>query len=861
MKRKRKLSAKLKRNRHFRKFSLLKKRGYSIKGEDLPEETRKLNRIGLIGSFITFMGLFLIGNYLILSLKKMWPVVKTFFTSRFSLAEFEQKYDQMKPFQLSNMFQFKLTGFSLFLLISLSIIAAVYVYLKLSYRFKKLHHGQKGDNRLATLEEIMEQYHEIPDRKGAFKGIGGVPISHYDDHYYIDTDTINTCYLGVSRSGKGEMFVTILIDILSRAMIKCSMVLNDPKGELYAASKETLEKRGFNVQVLNILDPMQSMSYNPLQLIIDAWVQGDKATAQQLTNTLTFALYNDPNAGQNKFFNQAAQKAVNGIILALIEECEKTNEFEKVTMFNVGQMLNELGTTNWVDMETGQEKNGLDEYFNNLPQGNVAKSQYATTNFGSDKAKGNILATANEGLSIFQFETTGKMTSTNSFDLKSVGFPKTLQLKFSKDMLNKRMTVKFISAKNNRILGVESIKPNLQGIVNLNFNYNLETGDTIRITFRNKGKKEEAVYQVNRQLNPETKEYQRKVDMRLVLSTLTSLETVKMDYSDKPVAVFMITPDFDESMHVIASIFVKQLYTTLAQNASITRGKKCFRRVQFILDEFGNMPAIEAMDKIMTVCLGRNILFNIIVQSYSQLKGLYGDTAGDTIKENCQNHIYIMSGNMETIEEISKKVGRRTVEGRTSNDKQMEIENSHNRSAEEEYLITTERLSTLIEGETVVIRNLHRQDIKRKKIRPFPIFNTKETSMPYRWEFLSEDFDTDKDINSFDIPSEHTHLDLGELSIDFASWLDEDGVEFEIQEDLRTEQQTTTKIGELRSSILSILNKSNAPNDTIKLFMNSINESDRYTLEKLCQNISDPEVQSRISAYVSELIELQRTAA
>lgn len=72
-----------------------------------------------------------------------------------------------------------------------------------------------------------------------------------------------------------------------------------------------------------------------------------------------------------------------------------------------------------------------------------------------------------------------------------------------------------------------------------------------------------------------------------------------------------------------------------------------------MLDEFGNMPAIDNMDGIMTVCLGRNMLFDLVIQSYSQLETRY-DKAFKTIKENCQNHILIMSNDEETIEEISK---------------------------------------------------------------------------------------------------------------------------------------------------------------------------------------------------------------
>ncbi|PFR69671.1 conjugal transfer protein, partial [Bacillus cereus] len=161
------------------------------------------------------------------------------------------------------------------------------------------------------------------------------------------TSTVNTAILGVSRSGKGEMLVVPMIDNLSRAENQSSMVVNDPKGELYSASKVTLEKRGYDVEVLNILDPLQGMSYNPLQLAIDAWVNGDIQEAVKRVNTLTFSLYNNPDAGDNTFFNSSAQKAVNGIALAILEDCVQHNCIEKITMPNVLQMLNELGAFNY----------------------------------------------------------------------------------------------------------------------------------------------------------------------------------------------------------------------------------------------------------------------------------------------------------------------------------------------------------------------------------------------------------------------------------------------------------------------------------------------------------------------------------
>lgn len=107
------------------------------------------------------------------------------------------------------------------------------------------------------------------------------------------------------------------------------MVINDPKGELYAAASETLRKRGYKVYLLNLADPSQGMAYNPLQLIVKAWMQGDVETAMQLVNSLTYTLYHEEKAGANSWVYEGAQKAVNGMIIALIEYCIKHNCPEK----------------------------------------------------------------------------------------------------------------------------------------------------------------------------------------------------------------------------------------------------------------------------------------------------------------------------------------------------------------------------------------------------------------------------------------------------------------------------------------------------------------------------------------------------
>lgn len=859
---------------------------YQVEGEDLPQEEKKINKKALLISILAMLFVLAIINFLAVSYKDLAVrIAQLDSPSLFDIF----KIDWSGSFHLINAF---IPVFSLktyFILIMIAFIFSMLIYSKINYKSEtEIAYGQKGDSRFTTIKEIQEQYLSIPEKEKTFKGIGGVPISHYKDKYYIDTDTVNTCILGVSRSGKGEVIITPMIDILSRAEVKSSMVLNDPKGELFAASKDTLEKRGYDVQVLNIQDPMQSMSYNPLQLVIDAWIQGNKEEAAKRANSITYTLYNDPDAGENAFFNDAAQNAVTAIILALVEYCVDNNCPEKITMYNVAEMLNELGTLYYKENEDDFiEKNALDEFFTHLPQGHVAKKRYGSTSFAGEKTRGSILATANQGLQPFIDPLFAKMTSRNSLDLKQIGFPKSLMGQLGDTLMNKRIRISF--HKNNKektLIGSYRVKVKAYGRYNLNFEEKLESGDLVLIKYEDGGVKYKLIYQVKFEKEIDEKgnvvyqkkegfehlpEYKRELVVKELINTFPVVQKkLQISYSDKPTAVFMIIPDYDSSNHTLASIFIKQLYTELSQNCAETKGNKCFNRVQFILDEFGNMPPIDDMDQVMTVCLGRNILFNLVVQSYSQIKRKYGE-GSETIKENCQNHIYILSTNDDTIEELSKKAGSRTIINKSSNESHLDMDNKITKSADQERIITFDRLSQLIEGETLVIRSLHRQDKKRRKIRPYPIFNTRETNMPYRWQFLSNWLDTSKDLNDIDIKSEHSNLELKDLDINFLDFIVDQTARkkyisriknTKVQDKDKKKQKTFNSKEEniIKQLFNLLLNTSESKKNVsqirkmIQLYERDKSLPTKEQLEEMEETFNDPPLKAKIR----ELIEMQK---
>jgi len=78
--------------------------------------------------------------------------------------------------------------------------------------------------------------------------------------------------------------------------------------------------------------------------------------------------------------------------------------------------------------------------------------------------------------------------------------------------------------------------------------------------------------------------------------------------------------------------------------------------VNFILDEFCNIPRIDAMSNIITASRSRNIRFMLAIQSHNQLIATYGDKA-DTIMSNCLSIVYLYTRDYGFLSYLSNIVG------------------------------------------------------------------------------------------------------------------------------------------------------------------------------------------------------------
>lgn len=210
------------------------------------------------------------------------------------------------------------------------------------------------------------------------------------------------------------------------------------------------------------------------------------------------------------------------------------------------------------------------------------------------------------------------------------------------------------------------------------------------------------------------------------IATLTCRTDFELDNIGKEkTAVYLIIPDEKESRHELASLFIDQCYQALINTAQSLPDGKMPIRVNFILDEFANMPPITSISNKITVSRSRNIRFYLVLQDFDQLKETYKEAAG-TIKSNCTNWIYLLTMDNETAKEISSRLGKYTISssristsGRLD---QLDYNISNDKSLIGRELMMADELMRFEFGEALFMKaRMHPVKAKVKPIREYPI--------------------------------------------------------------------------------------------------------------------------------------------
>ncbi len=305
-----------------------------------------------------------------------------------------------------------------------------------------------------TQKEIETNFNTVSYDDLPNLDIEGIPIIAEEgkkDYKITFAKPAHTLIIGTTGSGKTTTFINPTVQILANTKGKPSMLISDPKGELYALHAKSLIKRGYDVKVLDLRNPYCSIRWNPLEKPYEMYQEmlsledkvvvneeegyyvfedkiyydvNEKNAAVQVRKQAIFdEVYEDLNdicsvlcpvkSKNEPIWESGAKNFILAITLAMLEDSEKPElgmTKEKFNFYNVMK----IATNTQNDCED------LIEYFAGRSPISKSVSLSKQVLDASDKTRGSYLSTIFDKLSLFSDMSICSLTSANEIDLGEI---------------------------------------------------------------------------------------------------------------------------------------------------------------------------------------------------------------------------------------------------------------------------------------------------------------------------------------------------------------------------------------------------------------------------------------------------------
>lgn len=425
--------------------------------------------------------------------------------------------------------------------------------------------------------------------------------------------------LGTTGVGKTQLLANPTIRILAHSGQKPSMVVTDPKGELYADNAAVLKEEGYDIVVLNLNDPYASSMWNPMEIAYRTYQRAGNLVKE----VKKFSNITPQDAGYATFDKN---------ILGGLEYGDVWFGFEKKA-FPTKQLLEQELESRRIQLE--------DEAKSDLR--NIALSLIPDDPNSKDPTWANGCRDFVTGIMYAMLE-----------DSRDPRLGMTLE-KFNFFNLYKIMMRR--DPAGDRESALKTLTTYADGRDKVNGNvFQLMSGVCLASGVTQRSFLSTLSSSVGKTLGD---------DGILFLTSGTDIDFTKIP--EKPTVFFIRIPDHKTERHPLGVLCISQLYKVLVDCANKTvdprtgKGGTLKRPVYFILDEFGNMPAVPNFGTMVTVSRSRKIFFEIILQSYKQLDIKYGQDEAQNIRGNFQMEVFLGSEDPSTIQAFSEACGETTV--------------------------------------------------------------------------------------------------------------------------------------------------------------------------------------------------------
>lgn len=271
----------------------------------------------------------------------------------------------------------------------------------------------KGYSRWAKDKEMKEELVMVPLQADS-SNAAGVPLLLNEKEAWVDNGEYHTLVIGSTGSGKTQTVIKPTVKLLAKAGE--SMIITDPKGEIYEATANMLRDKGYDVQILNFRDPQNGSSWNPLSLPYRMYKNGNQDKAIELLDDLALnILYDESSNNSDPFWEKTSADYFSGVALGLFEDAKE----DEININSISLM-----TT------VGEEKFGgstyIKEYFSFKDPASAASINASSTINAPTDTKGSILSVFRQKIKLFASrENLSEMLSHSDIELADIGRRKT----------------------------------------------------------------------------------------------------------------------------------------------------------------------------------------------------------------------------------------------------------------------------------------------------------------------------------------------------------------------------------------------------------------------------------------------------
>lgn len=207
------------------------------------------------------------------------------------------------------------------------------------------------DDYMEPLSNIRKEYQEFSLQSKKYienkrykwnKGfVGGVPILGYEDTVYVDSQDTHTLIVGSTGSKKTRLIVMPTVRLLGWG--NESMIISDPKAEIYHRTAGELEAQGYRVVVLNFREPDVGDTWNPLHIPYTFYKDGNIDRACEMVNDIAKNIIAASLNSTDPFWMDSAADLFFGLVLTLFKLCKEGAQSEMaVNISNVIKLRHQL---------------------------------------------------------------------------------------------------------------------------------------------------------------------------------------------------------------------------------------------------------------------------------------------------------------------------------------------------------------------------------------------------------------------------------------------------------------------------------------------------------------------------------------